>query len=139
MSIGLTGGSTPKAYYKWVAENNPFTAEELAKILWTTSDERYVPADHADNNFTVAVELMLDTLGVTKAAENRLPWPTELEPVARWKPTAKPYRKRVKADLCIVGMGDDCHFLSLFPGSELLPNGSAKDIETIKSRVKACA
>ena len=39
-SVGLSGGSTPKAFYAWVVRTGALTAEALARIDWHVSDER---------------------------------------------------------------------------------------------------
>ncbi len=120
--IGLTGGSTPKAFYQWVAEHDALPLEVARKILWTTSDERCVPLDDDDNNFGHADRGMLSPLGVP--AENKFAWPTELEPAA----CAAKYQQDWDArfgpdagyDVCFVGMGGDNHTLSLFPECPLI-------------------
>ena len=121
-TVGLTGGSTPKAFYQWVNENDALPLEIAKKVLWTTSDERCVPLDDDDNNFGHAVRGMLDPLGLP--AENKLAWPTELEPAecaakyqAYWD---FHYGADTAYDVCFVGMGGDNHTLSLFPECPLI-------------------
>lgn len=121
-SWALTGGSTPKDFYKWLVKNEKLPVKTVKRIVWTTSDERMAPLESEENNFGNADRFLLSPLGVPN--ENKVAWPTALDPHAaaaahqeRWKavrPSALVY------DVCFVGMGDDCHTLSLFPGSPLI-------------------
>ncbi|MBC2595070.1 6-phosphogluconolactonase [Ruficoccus amylovorans] len=123
--IGLTGGSTPKAFYQWVTEKKALSLDVAKKILWTTSDERCVPQSDDDSNFGHADREMLSPLGVP--SENKLPWPTELEPAACADAYTKAWNERVGKDraydVCFVGMGGDNHTLSLFPHCPLIGAG----------------
>lgn len=122
VSWALTGGSTPKDFYKWVVANEKLPVEIMDRILWTTSDERMVPLDSDENNFGNADRLMLSPLEVID--DSKFPWPTELEPNAAAETYSKYWDeaagKGETYDVCFVGMGDDCHTLSLFPGSPLI-------------------
>ncbi|MBC2605842.1 6-phosphogluconolactonase [Pelagicoccus albus] len=124
VSWALTGGSTPKDFYKWIVENERLPVEVMDRVLWTTSDERTVPLESDDNNFGNADRLMLQPLEVIDDA--KFPWPTELEPEAAIEAYTKTWNaaagEGAAYDVCFVGMGDDCHTLSLFPGSPLVSN-----------------
>jgi 6-phosphogluconolactonase len=101
-----------------------------ARAHFTVSDERHVPLDDPQSNFGHAARLLLDPLAVPAA--HRHPWPVELPP----SDAADTYRTTIRAltcpepvertgpgrayDLCFLGLGDDAHTASLFPGSPLL-------------------
>lgn len=126
--VAMTGGSTPKAWFQWLIARPENYSESLKGIVWTVSDERYVQIGHADSNYGTMARLMLDPLSLPIL--NRLPWPVDLPP----QEAAHTYAVRFDGrgistplyDICVVGMGDDGHTLSLFPHSPLLKDDEGK-------------
>lgn len=118
----FTGGSTPQDWYRWAASSKALSADLLATTHFTVSDERCVPLASDQSNFGNAARLLLDPFGVPAA--HRHPWPVELSPLD----AAAEYRRAMAAligpgkgyDVCFLGMGDDAHTASFFPGSPLL-------------------
>lgn len=113
--FGLAGGSTPKATYELLA-SAPIDWSRLT--LWV-SDERWVPMDHAERNGRMAK----DALGATAAARMQIPLYGELMDPPR---AASDYERVLDREipqgpgLVLLGMGDDGHTASLFPGTEAL-------------------
>ncbi len=120
--VGLTGGSTPQAFYKWAAQEHPFSRDALDRLVWTTSDERFVPASSGDSNFGNAERLMLDPLCVP--LDYRFPWPTHVDPHSAGIVFNRQWNERFRPDFCFAvaffGMGDDGHTASIFPDSPIL-------------------
>ena len=121
-SVGLTGGSTPKAFYQWAVDGQHLTEPRLRPLVWSVSDERHTPLDSDESNFGNARRLLLEPLGIPPG--NHLPWPVHYDPEAAAEIYLDAWRERFGPerayDLCFAGMGDDNHTLSLFPGSRLI-------------------
>lgn len=118
ITVGLTGGTTPKEFYSWVVANNSLKQNLLSRIIWMASDERYVPLSSEESNFGNADRLMLIPLGVADDKKN--PWNMDLSPREAAKDYNNYFTRSECFDLCILGMGDDCHIASIFPESSLI-------------------
>ena len=130
--IGLTGGSTPKAFYKWCTETDDMSFSTIiSRCIWATSDERHIDCDDAESNFGNADRLLLQPIGVP--SEHKLPWPTELSAPNAAETFNQTWQKKFGQeqgfDICFLGMGDDGHTASIFPGS-LLINTPSQDLFT---------
>ena len=122
-SVALAGGSTPKALYQTLAtlEMVPRVVWEKVYVFW--SDERCVAPNHEDSNYRMAFDTMLQHLPIPVKQIYRMEG--ELEP----KEAANVYEGRLKQffqqkpprfDLVLLGLGDDGHTASLFPGTKAL-------------------
>ncbi|HMJ47033.1 MAG TPA: 6-phosphogluconolactonase [Ferruginibacter sp.] len=127
-TIALSGGKTPSKLFSMLAEK-PFNKEinwKQTYVFW--GDERFVAANNSQNNSYVAKKILLDNIPVP--AENIFPIPVNIPPAA----SANHYEQTLKAffrsdnpsfDLILLGMGDDGHTASLFPGSTVLSEKAA--------------
>ena len=115
--IALSGGNTPRpVYHAMAASGADWTRWEI-----TFGDERCVPPESDQSNYRMAKEALFDLAGIP--AENILRMHGEDEPAA----AAAAYERDLLArdaqyrhDLILLGMGDDGHTASLFPGTEAL-------------------
>jgi 6-phosphogluconolactonase len=120
-TIALSGGSTPKPLYELLGRSPH--RETLAKtaITWVIVDERYVPMDDPQSNAAM-IERTLFQAG--KAPSHRfLRFRTELHDPAQ---TARSFEEEWRQlgietlDMILLGVGDDGHTASLFPGTSVL-------------------
>ncbi|HEY4301338.1 MAG TPA: 6-phosphogluconolactonase [Candidatus Didemnitutus sp.] len=124
----LTGGESPKDWYRWCVQSDALSPGLVASTHWFSSDERMVPLAGADSNFGNADRGLLVPLGIP--AERKHPWPVELPPAeaaAEFARRTEPLLGRGKGfDLCFLGLGDNTHTASFFPGSPLLAEPPAE-------------
>ncbi len=124
-SIALSGGSTPKMLHQILASKAYSKRIDWEKIIVFFGDERFVPLDNPDNNGRMALDTLLNLVDIRR--ENVHLIPTEnLSPedaALKYQETLKkafPCQKNgfpeSTFDLIILGMGEDGHTLSLFPG-----------------------
>jgi len=134
ITVGLSGGSTPQAFYKWVVAKKSLPESVWKNCLWLTSDERHVPLSSNDSNFGNAQREMFTPLGVPAATQ--LPWPVALAPAACAAEFNRMWNQRFGGqkgfDVCFLGMGDDGHTASLFPGCPLIGSGLADNFAAVE-------
>ncbi len=108
----LAGGKTPRRAYELLAE----TAQDWGawEIFW--SDERCLPADHPERNSRMAQDAWLNRVAIP--ASHIHPIPVELGAAKAAIAYAETIRDKQPFDLVILGMGEDGHTASLFPGSK---------------------
>jgi 6-phosphogluconolactonase len=112
-TCGLTGGATALIFLGALRE----AAVDWSRLTLYWGDERAVPPDHVDSNFGLAERLLLSPLGARAPYAVRMPADdTYLTPAARRYAEQLP----PALDLLILGVGEDGHVCSLFPGHPAL-------------------
>lgn len=107
----LAGGSTPgRAYQRLATARQEWAAWE---IFW--GDERCLPADHPGRNSWTAHQDWLAHVPIPAAQVHAIPAELGAEPAAA--AYAETIADQLPFDLVVLGMGEDGHTASLFPGS----------------------
>lgn len=133
--VALSGGSTPKKMGELLASE-----AYASRVHWDTlqifwGDERWVPLDDGQSNAGEAIRTFLQDVPIPD--ENVHPWETGdgVDPQA----SAERYARLIREisgteqgvpvfDLIFLGMGDDGHTLSLFPGTSAIHDTSSLTI-----------
>jgi len=111
-TLVLAGGTTPKRCYELLAELDV----QWGRVTVLFGDERCVPPDHPDSNYRMVKESLLDR--VAPATVYRMP--AELGPDEGADAYAEVVANVAPLDLVLLGVGEDGHVASLFPGHPLL-------------------
>ncbi len=122
--LALSGGKTPRAVHAELVRLGADLPWNRVQI--TFGDERCVPPDHSDSNYRMARESLLDAAAIPSGNVFRIRG--EIDPAT----AAKEYEDKLAAvaarfgepryvhDLLLLGLGEDGHTASLFPGSPAL-------------------
>ncbi len=137
-NLCLSGGQTPRRLYELLADpSHPWRARNdwtQVHVCW--GDERPVPPDHPDSNFGMAHRALLAHVPIPSNQVHRvrgeLTDPSE---------AAREYDAIVRAhepfDILLLGLGEDAHIASLFPGSPLVSAANPERFALHDPRVAA--
>lgn len=127
-TIALAGGSTPKTLYNLlVADPRLRNAVPWDKMLVFFGDERHVGPGHSESNYKMAWDAMLSKAPLAPEQVSRIKGEYQDTDKA-----AREYEQEIRRhfqlkegefprfDLLLLGMGNEGHTLSLFPGTKAL-------------------
>jgi 6-phosphogluconolactonase len=121
-NVSLTGGHTPEQTYSVLADPlRPYRQRiDWSHVHLYWGDERHVPPDHPDSNFGMADRTLVRHVPIPGDHVHRVQ-------AERADPhdAAAAYARELPDtfDVMLLGLGEDCHIASIFPGSELLDDG----------------
>ncbi|KQS92247.1 6-phosphogluconolactonase [Chryseobacterium sp. Leaf394] len=122
-TVALSGGSSPKAIFKLLATQEYTDKIEWNKVWFFWVDERWVPLNDGKSNAKMTNDTLLDQVPVNK--DQIFPMYRDgIEPEVY----AEEYEQSIRNvlgeegifDFILLGMGDDGHTASLFPGEKIL-------------------
>jgi 6-phosphogluconolactonase len=147
-TVALSGGSTPKKLHLALASNEFKNRIDWQKLHVFWGDERYVPFTDDRNNAKMAFDTLLDHVPVPKSQVHIMRTDIDAEKSAKeYEEILKEYFPKAAAssqplavsqettndtrltthdlntrtfDLVLLGLGDNSHTLSLFPGEEVI-------------------
>jgi len=131
-TLVLSGGSTPRLLYEELARQ-PISKKidwQKTHVFW--GDERYLPPDHPDSNYALAFQALVSKVDIPTANVHRVITERDSANAA-----AEDYEKTLRHffqhpagsqdqpylpsfDLVLLGLGQDGHTASLFPGDAAL-------------------
>lgn len=124
-SFVLAGGSTPEGVYETLASGAYRERIDWSKVHLFWGDERCVLPDHPGSNYRMANEALIDHIAIPQENVHRIP--AEKEPAIAANEYESSLRKFYgdKADfptfdIVLLGIGEDGHTASLFPGTSAL-------------------
>jgi len=114
--LALAGGETPRGCYERLARSPYRETLPWPSVFVFWSDERQVSLDHPESNYAMAKAVLLDHVRIP--AEQVFPLVGDPTPGLRRIPADAGGRPRF--DVIHLGLGEDGHTASLFPGSPAL-------------------
>jgi 6-phosphogluconolactonase len=127
-TLVLSGGSTPEKTYRLLGTGAPQTDLDWTRTYLFFGDERFVPPDDPGSNYGMARRSLIERLNLP--AEHVFAMPTDgpnpADGAARYTASiaeffcAAPDGEPPMFDLVLLGLGDDGHTASLFPGRPAL-------------------
>ncbi|MES2461759.1 MAG: 6-phosphogluconolactonase [Armatimonadota bacterium] len=134
-TVALSGGSTPEKLYALLVGPERRESIDWDKIFFFVGDERFVPLEDSRSNFGMARRALLEPAKVPESNWFPMPTPpsaTDLEEAAHgYTETLSTFfqapclERPPVFDLILLGLGDDGHTASLFPGKAALDSGAA--------------
>jgi len=126
-AVVLAGGATPARTYERLALGEMLSPADWERVHVFWGDERRVPPEHEDSNYRMARETLLDRVPIPARNVRRIRG--EADP----RQAATDYEQALREffgagsaprfDLVLLGMGEDGHTASLFPGTDGLREG----------------
>jgi 6-phosphogluconolactonase len=123
-TLALSGGSTPRRVYEVLGKSGVVDDMPWEHTLLFWGDERVVKPDHPDSNYRMVYEALLK--GGPVPLENIVPIQTTgLDPATCAERYERTLHQRIRRksegfplfDLILLGIGNDGHTASLFPGT----------------------
>jgi 6-phosphogluconolactonase len=125
-TLCLAGGTTPQKTYASLAAQPGVV--DWSKVVVYFGDERCVPPDHPDSNFRMASEALFGPAQVAPESVRRM---RGEDP--DYDRAARAYEAELPEsfDVLVLGIGEDAHTASLFPGSPALAERARRVVHVV--------
>lgn len=122
--VAISGGSTPRRLYTLLGSEAYRHQVDWQHVHFFWADERCVPQEDEASNFRIAFDALLSRIALPQENTHRIKGEEAPDKAARdYEEEIKRFfgeSERPGFDLIILGMGEDGHTASLFPGSKSL-------------------
>lgn len=139
-SVALSGGNTPKRVYELLATERFKNRVDWSRVHLFFGDERAVPPDHPDSNYAMVYEALISKVPIPAKNVCRIIGEGDAHASAQlYENQLKTFfagAARPRFDLVFLGMGEDGHTASLFPGSDALNEKSKWVVATRMGQTK---
>jgi 6-phosphogluconolactonase len=133
-TVAISGGSTPRALHTLLADDPAFRSHvPWEKMHIFFGDERHVPPDHRDSNYRMAMETLISRSPLKPDQITRIKgeYDDTEKAALEYQQALRAYFKLQdgelpRFDLVLLGMGDEGHTASLFPGTKALHAASTR-------------
>lgn len=121
--LALSGGSTPERFYMRLVIDPRFRGIPWRQTHVWLVDERCVPVDDELSNFRMVRESLIDHVPMRRRQIHAIPT-ADADPALAYERELRQVfaddASTPRLDFVLLGMGDDAHTASLFPGSPAL-------------------
>ena len=125
LRLALSGGRIVQPLFDAVVRESQRLSVDWSAVRFFWADERCVPPDHAASNYRLAKNHLLVPLGISRNRVHRIRG--EIEPATAASEGEEQLRRALAGDpgldLVLLGMGEDGHVASIFPGAPEEPPG----------------
>jgi 6-phosphogluconolactonase len=140
VTVCLTGGRTPERMYQLLADPARQWHGHIdwpnAHLFW--GDERHVPPDHPDSNYGMAARALIAHVPVPPVQVHRIRGELpDAHDAARLYAAelregfARAGRRDQVFDVMLLGLGEDAHIASIFPGGPLVAESSPTRVAAV--------
>jgi 6-phosphogluconolactonase len=141
-ALALSGGSTPKPLYEMLAQPARAARIDWSRVHLFWGDERFVSYDDPDSNYHMVKLALIDHVAIPAANVHPVPVDGTPESAAqRYAQTLQAYYgaaqltpQRPLFSVNLLGIGDDGHTASLFPGAPQLEEQRAWTVSSVGQR-----